>query len=83
MWGGGHDDLFNEHFNARYARLGNCKLVSLAADTTWHLYNLAIDRTETTDLKSQNPAKVKQLDSLWHHWANTHMVYPKPKHQGK
>jgi arylsulfatase A-like enzyme len=77
--GGGHSDLFNEHFNARYARLGNWKLVSLAEDTTWRLYNLANDRTETTDLRSQNPAKAKQLDSLWHNWASTHMVYPKPK----
>ncbi|MGI4729187.1 MAG: arylsulfatase [Janthinobacterium lividum] len=76
---GGHENLFNEHFGARYARSGNWKLVSHSNDTTWHLFNLANDRTETADLSSKFPKKVKQLDSLWHLWANTHQVFPKPK----
>ncbi|RYE03981.1 MAG: arylsulfatase, partial [Sphingobacteriaceae bacterium] len=79
----GHADLFNEHFGARYARLNDWKLVSRSNDTTWHLFNLAEDRTETTDLKSKYPQKVQQLDSLWHHWAVTHQVFPKPGNKGK
>lgn len=75
---GGHEDLFNEHFGARYARLGNWKLVSLSKDSTWHLYNLAADKTETLDLASKYPDKVHHLDSLWRDWANTHSVFPKP-----
>lgn len=75
----GHEELFNEHFGARYARLGNWKLVSMSNDSTWHLFNLAVDRTETNDLSTRYPQKVKQLDSLWHNWANTHQVFPKPK----
>lgn len=75
----GHEALFNEHFGARYARLGNWKLVSMSNDSTWHLFNLENDRTETNDLGAQYPAKVKQLDSLWHNWANAHQVFPKPK----
>ncbi|KAA2238479.1 arylsulfatase [Chitinophaga agrisoli] len=74
----GHEALFNEHFGARYARLGAWKLVSLSNDSTWHLYNLAADRTETQDLAAQHPEKVQQLDSLWRQWANTHQVFPKP-----
>jgi len=77
----GHDELFNEHFQARYARVGDWKLVS-TNDHNWHLFNLAEDRSETKDLKDQYPDKVKHLDSLWKLWANTHMVLPKPG-QGK
>jgi len=79
----GHEDLFNEHFGARYARSGNWKLVSLSNDTTWHLYDLSRDKTETADLKSKYPEKVHQLDSLWHIWANTHQVFPKPGNKSK
>ncbi|WP_158795540.1 arylsulfatase [Pedobacter sp. L105] len=74
----GHETLFNEHFGARYARQDNWKLVGLSGDQTWHLYNLAVDKTETKDLAAQYPQKVQQLDSLWNQWANTHKVFPKP-----
>ncbi|TZF82622.1 arylsulfatase [Pedobacter sp. BS3] len=77
--GNGHQALFNEHFGARYARLDNWKLVSKSGrDTTWHLFNLAEDQSETTDVRDKYPEKVKLLDSLWHSWANTHNVFPKP-----
>ncbi|MFA6086556.1 arylsulfatase [Mucilaginibacter sp.] len=79
----GHNELFNEHFGARYARSGNWKLVSMNNDTTWHLFNLAADKSETLDLKAKYPGKVKQLDSLWHNWANTHQVFPKPVRKRK
>ena len=76
---GGHKVLFNEHFGARYARLDNWKLVGLSnAQHTWHLYNLAADKTEMNDLAALYPQKVKELDSLWNQWAYTHQVFPKP-----
>ncbi|MXV17271.1 arylsulfatase [Hufsiella ginkgonis] len=74
----GHRELFNEHFGARYVRSGNWKMVSLARDTAWHLYDIANDRTELTDVASANPARVKELDSLWKKWANANGVFPKP-----
>lgn len=75
----GHEQLFNEHFGARYAREGNWKIVSGSGkDSVWHLFNLDEDHSETTDLGAQNPDKVKHLDSLWRQWANTHNVFPKP-----
>jgi arylsulfatase len=74
----GHNELFNEHFGARYARKDNWKLVSLANDTIWQLYNLKNDRSETTDLAAKNPDKVKELSALWVNWASTHQVFPKP-----
>jgi arylsulfatase A-like enzyme len=75
---GGHQNLFNEHFGARYSRVGNWKLVSMSNDSTWHLFNLANDKTETNDLKNRYAKKVHEMDSLWHRWANTHQVFPKP-----
>ncbi|HEY6899015.1 MAG TPA: arylsulfatase [Puia sp.] len=76
--GKGHEELFNEHFGARYARVGNWKLVSLGADSTWKLYDLSVDKSETEDVAAKYPDRVQQLDGLWRQWANTHMVLPKP-----
>ncbi|WP_408641485.1 hypothetical protein [Spirosoma telluris] len=74
----GHASLFNEHFGARYARSGNWKLVSASRDSTWHLFNLATDKSEMQDVAAQYPDKVRQLESQWHQWATTHQVFPKP-----
>jgi len=74
----GHEALFNEHFGARYARLANWKLVSSSSDTTWKLFNLAVDRSETRDVASQYPGKVRELEKQWQQWASTHQVFPKP-----
>jgi arylsulfatase A-like enzyme len=75
----GHQELFNEHFGARYARQGDWKIVSGSGrDSTWRLFNMATDHSETTDLAAQNPGKVKQMDSVWRQWAHTHNVFPKP-----
>ncbi|RYF72233.1 MAG: arylsulfatase, partial [Cytophagaceae bacterium] len=75
----GHETIFNEHFGARYARSGDWKLVSASKDTTWHLFNLASDKSETQDVAAQNPDKVRQLSGLWRQWATTHQVLPKPQ----
>lgn len=75
---GGHKTLFNEHFGARYARSGNWKAVSLASDTTWHLYDLSTDRSETADVAAKQPERVRQLAAQWQAWAHTHGVFPKP-----
>jgi arylsulfatase A-like enzyme len=76
----GHEQLFNEHYGARYAREGNWKLVALGRDTSsWHLYDLSVDRSETRDVAADHPEEVRRLDSLWWGWARSHYVYPKPK----
>jgi len=75
----GHEELFNEHFGARYAREGDWKIVSRAgSDSVWRLFDLSKDGSETIDLAAKYPEKVRRLDSLWREWANTHYVYPKP-----
>ncbi|MET0298777.1 MAG: arylsulfatase [Flavitalea sp.] len=74
----GHNDLFNEHFNARYARIGNWKIVSTPGDTTWKLYDLSKDQTETKDLAPQQKERVASIERQWRKWAQSHDVYPKP-----
>ncbi len=74
----GHESLFNEHFGARYVRSGDWKLMSTSRDSTWHLFNLATDKTETEDVATQHPDKVNQLASRWRQWAKAHQVLPKP-----
>jgi arylsulfatase len=78
----GHEQLFNEHYGARYAREKDWKLVALGRDTShWQLYDLATDRSETKDLAAEHPDEVRRLDSLWWGWARSHQVYPKPRVQ--
>jgi arylsulfatase A-like enzyme len=74
----GHATLYNEHYRARYIRDSQWKLVSLANDTTWHLYKIDADETELNDLSAQHPDVVNRLSQQWRSWAYTHQVFPKP-----
>lgn len=74
----GHTALFNEHYGARSARQGNWKLVSTTKDQTWHLYDLSTDKSETQDVASKHPDKVRELEKQWQQWADAHQVFPKP-----
>ena len=35
----------------------------------WELYDLAKDRTETTNLANQQPARVETMSAAWGRWA--------------
>lgn len=74
-----HDTLYNEHFKARYIRNDEWKLVSLSDDTTWHLYRINEDQSETQNLEDQYPDVVRTLADRWRVWADTHHVFPKQK----
>lgn len=76
---GEHTALYNEHYKARYIREGDWKLVSLANDSTWHLYKISEDESELNDMAREHPDIVKRLADKWYTWANTHNVFPKPK----
>ncbi|MET0300798.1 MAG: arylsulfatase, partial [Flavitalea sp.] len=65
---GGHRDLFNEHYRARYVRVDNWKMVSTPKDTAWKLYDLSKDATEVNDLSGQQQAKVNELSAKWYQW---------------
>ncbi len=52
------------HDGNRAIRMGDWKLVAAKGDS-WELYNLREDRTETNNLASSNPGKVKELEHAW------------------
>ena len=74
----GHEALFNEHHGGRSVRTAEWKLVTPDAKSPWELYRIDQDGTETRDMARQHPGVVQQLDSLWHDWARTNQVLPKP-----
>ena len=59
-----HEYLWWLHGGNRAIRVGDWKLVA-AKDDPWELYNLREDRTETNNLASSNPGKVKELEHAW------------------
>lgn len=74
----GHAALFNEHAQGRSVRYGKWKLVTLDANSPWKLYDMELDRTETTDLAAENPEIVEKLNQMWQDWALKNHVLPKP-----
>lgn len=67
--------LFYEHEKSRAVRKGTWKLVNRGKSTTWELYDLSRDRTESRDLATQRPDQVRQLSQLWSHWAERCHVF--------
>ncbi|MCG8580066.1 MAG: arylsulfatase [Bacteroidales bacterium] len=76
------DAIFFEHNGNLAVRQGDWKLVSKknytrpASKGPWELYNLASDRSETTDLVEIHPDKAKELEQLWNKWAAENNVLP-------
>jgi arylsulfatase A-like enzyme len=60
-----HEDLWWEHEGNRAIRVGDWKLVAAGKNSAWELYNLANDRTETRNLASDQPDKVRELAERW------------------
>eukprot|EP00913_Durusdinium_trenchii_P023437 g22015.t1 len=60
-----HETLWWMHEGNRAIRIGDWKLVSDNDGKTWSLFNLARDRSETTDLADSQPRKAKELRDAW------------------
>lgn len=60
--------LFWEHQGNKAVRQGDWKAVAKGRGT-WELYNLRRDRTETQDLATEQPDKIRELAALWQAWA--------------
>lgn len=58
-----------ELFGSRALRDGPWKLVWKAGLREWELYHLESDRSETVDLASQHPERVKSMVAKWEEWA--------------
>ena len=58
--------------------MGDWKLVAKGPKAAWELYDLAADRTESTDLAVRQPDRVRQMASEWDAWATRAQVMPWP-----
>jgi arylsulfatase A-like enzyme len=72
--------LFWEHEGNCAARDGNWKLVS-AFPNNWELYDMNIDRTETTNLADANPERVDRMAAAYKAWAKRVGAQPWPMPQ--
>ncbi len=59
--------LYFEFGSGKAVRDGNWKLVR-SRTNAWELYDLSQDRTETNNLASTQPDRVKQMEQSWHDW---------------
>lgn len=65
-----HATLAWEWSGNRAIRQGDWKLAWDGRFKKWELYNLKVDRTETTDLAADRPDRVKQMSADWFAWAD-------------
>jgi arylsulfatase len=60
------DYVFFHHSGNRALRMGDWKIVSANDNqNTWELYDLAADRSETTNLADKQPDRVRQMSARW------------------
>ena len=86
------DFIFWEHEGNRAIRVDKWKLVSrvqknkvfkAADENAWELYDIDNDPTETKNLASTYPEKVKELSALWEKEALRTKAKPWPWHTTK
>ena len=73
MFEGGHGNadrtFFWEHEDNRGVHMGKWMLCTLGGNRPFELYDLDNDRIESTNVASQNPLVVKQMEAMYEAWA--------------
>lgn len=78
------EGLYWNHAGNHAVRLGDWKLVSAEDDQgRWRLYNLAVDRIESTDLASEQPERVRSMAALWQQWEVRFRAQAAPQPEAK
>ncbi|MFM8880261.1 MAG: DUF2341 domain-containing protein, partial [Verrucomicrobiota bacterium] len=57
--------LWWQHEGNRALRMGDWKIVAAGTNAPWELYHLAEDRTETRNLASRHPERVREMALRW------------------
>ncbi len=57
--------LWWSHEGNRALRISDWKIVSAGSQGLWELYDLSSDRSESHDLASEQPQKVRELTAIW------------------
>ena len=76
-----HKVMCWEHEGHGAIRMGDWKLVTanIYKDTSWELYDLSKDRSETTNRAADKPDKVKEMLDIWKQWASDTGVLPRER----
>jgi arylsulfatase len=68
--------IYWEHEGNRALRDGEWKIVAKGPGGAWELYDMKVDRTESHDLASQQPERIKDMTTRWETWAKNNEVLP-------
>lgn len=66
--------VYWEHIGGKAIRDGNWKMSALKGKP-WELFNLAVDRTETTDLSAKYPDRIREMEKQWNSWFDEMNLY--------
>jgi len=66
--------LWWQHEGNRAFQEGNLKIVAAGKDSSWELYNLANDRSETKNLANTHPEDLQRLVNKWNEWTEQFRV---------
>ena len=69
------EPIYWEHEGNRAIRSGKWKLVA-KENKPWELYDMTLDRTETSDLSASQPSVAAALEAKWDAWAARANVLP-------
>ena len=61
----GRPPVFFHHEKKKALRDGNWKITTIEEGAPWELYDLSVDRGETSNLAEQYPEKLQELVTLW------------------
>jgi arylsulfatase len=67
------------HEGNRALRVGDWKLVAAGTNSTWELYDLSNDRSESRNLADEKPEKVRELSILWERMTEEHAASARRK----
>ena len=60
-----HDSFWWMHEENRALRVGDWKIVAAGQDSPWELYDMSKDRSESRNLATEKPEKVRELAAQW------------------